>query len=207
MDEKDFLKKDNNLIIITSITPIKNKKYEVILSDGEALELNEDMMVEYRIYKGKELTLDLAAEIEERIQFFDAYSKALSYATTYFKCSKEISDYLLKKGYSKDISDEVSNALLEKKVIDDDNYLSIYVSKLTKDGNGRLMISHKIYEKGLKNDYTIDEELYFDVLSKLTKKKLKTIKDKKKERLYRYLSSKGYTLEDINKALKGVSIE
>ena len=69
------------------------------------------------------------------------------------------------------------------------------------------MISHKIYEKGLKNDYTIDEELYFDVLSKLTKKKLKTIKDKKKERLYRYLSSKGYTIEDINKALKGVSIE
>ena len=109
--------------------------------------------------------------------------------------------------YSKDIASEVCTMLKNNGLLNDDMYLEAYVSKLIGDGNGRLMISYKVKEKKLLGEYVIDEEMYFNTLSKLITSKLKVLKDKKKERLYRYLSSKGYTTDDISRALKGVNLE
>ena len=120
---------------------------------------------------------------------------------------KEIYDYLIKKGYNQDISKNVCEMLKENKIIDDEAYLKLYVSKLIRDGYGKLMIEYKVKEKKLDLNYEIDIDLYFETLNSLILKKLKTLKDKKKERLYRYLQSRGYTIDDIKTALEGVRIE
>jgi len=192
---------------VLSLTPLKNGNFKVILSDGEELILNEDEVVKYRLVKGKELSYETLDEVKDKIYLYEAYQKAQKYVTTYFKCTSEVYDYLLKKEYSKDIAAEVCDMLKNSGLLNDSAYLEAYVSKLVRDGNGRLMISYKVKEKKLLGDYVIDEEMYFNTLNRLITSKLKGLKDKKKERLYRYLSQKGYTTEDISHALKGVSLE
>ena len=192
---------------VLSLTPLKNGNFRVILSSGEELILNEDEVVKYRLVKGKELSFETLDEVKEKIYLYEAYQKALRYITTYYKCTSEVYDYLIKKNYSKDIASEVCDMLKNNGLLNDDMYLEAYVSKLIGDGNGRLMISYKVKEKKLLGEYVIDEEMYFNTLSKLITSKLRVLKDKKKERLYRYLSSKGYTTDDISRALKGVNLE
>ena len=69
------------------------------------------------------------------------------------------------------------------------------------------MISYKLREKKLEDDFIVDEEMYNNALSKIINLKLKSLKDNKKERLYKYLMQRGYTKDDILNALKGVSFE
>ncbi len=194
-------------IRVVRLTPLKNGMFEVCFDNDERLILNEDEVVSFRLVKGKGITYASYDAIIDKMNFYEAYDKALKYALSYFKSSYEIYQYLQKKGYNNNVAHEVTQSLIDNKIINDNEYLKIYVEKLIRDGNGRLMISYKLKEKKLNGDYTLDEELYFNTLNILITKKLKTLKDKKKERLYRYLASKGYTTDDINHALKGVSFE
>lgn len=194
-------------IIVSKLTPLKNGMFEVSFDNDKKLILNEDEVVSYRLVKGKGITYADYDAIVEKMSFYEAYDKALKYSLSYFKSSHEIYQYLENKGYNSNVAADVVQTLIDNKVINDNEYQKIYIEKLIRDGNGRLMISYKLKEKKLNGDYTINEELYFNTLNTLITKKLKTLKDKKKERLYRYLISKGYTTDDINQALKGVSFE
>lgn len=192
---------------VTSVTPFKNNKYKVSFDLADDVLVNEDELVKYRLVKGKELDNETYNLIIRNNILYEAYNKALVYSSNYIKCLKEIYDYLIKKGYNQDISKNVCEMLKENKIIDDEAYLKLYVSKLIRDGYGKLMIEYKVKEKKLDLNYEIDIDLYFETLNSLILKKLKTLKDKKKERLYRYLQSRGYTIDDIKTALEGVRIE
>ncbi len=192
---------------VTSIQPLKNCMFKVVLNDSEELILNETAVVKFRLLKGKELTELEYSKILDSKTFYDAYEKALKYCNTYFKCSYEIYLYLIKKGYSDSISSDVCELLIKNLVLDDLKYKELYVSKLIRDGFGRNMISYKLREKKLSNDFVLDEEMYYDSMNKIMNLKLKTLKDNKRERLYKYLIQRGYTTSDINIALEGVSFE
>ncbi len=192
---------------VTSLTPYKNDLFRVVLNDMEELILNESQIVKYRLLKGKELTEEEYKEVVETKSFYEAYEKALKYANTYFKCSYEIYLYLTKKGYNERISKDVCELLIKNLVLDDFKYKELYVSKLIRDGFGRNMISYKLREKKLSCDYELDIELYYDSMNKIVNSKLKTLKDNKRERLYKYLIQRGYSQSDVSEALKGVSFE
>lgn len=191
---------------VLSLT-LKKGKYEVIFSNGDTILVNEDMVVSHRLVKGKEIDFETYDQIRDDIIFYEAYTKAYSYALAYQKSSKQIYEYLLKKEYSKDISRRVVDELNKNKITDDDSIKNQYVSKLVREGHGRLAISYKLKEKGFSSDFEVDEDEYQEALDKLISSKIKTLKDKKKERLMRYLSSRGYSFEEINRALRGINFD
>lgn len=192
---------------VTSLTPLKGEMFKVLLNDEIELILNESSIVKYRLLKGKELSEEEYCDIISTKQFFEAYSKALKYANSYFKPSYEIYLYLIKKGYDDTISKNVCELLIKNHILDDLKFKELYVSKLIRDGYGKNMISYKLREKKLEDDFLVDEEMYNNALSKIINLKLKSLKDNKKERLYKYLIQRGYTKDDILNALKGVSFE
>ena len=66
------------IITVTSLK-FKKNKYEVTFSNDEKIVCNEDMIVKFRLVKGKELSLDTYKNIRISASYFDFYDKALSY--------------------------------------------------------------------------------------------------------------------------------
>lgn len=197
------MEKDMHVLSLTR----KGSKYSVVLSNGDTLTVSEDMVVEYRLVKGKEIDNETYDVMSNEIIFYEALEKARAYAISFIKTSKQVYDYLIKKGYDDKISERCVNNLLEARVIDDEAIKNSYVSELTRAGNGRLMIKSKLYEKGLDTSFEVNEEEYYAAMQHLITVKLKSLKDNKEIRLKRYLASRGYTIDEICKGLRGISFE
>lgn len=202
------LKVNKSGVFVKKIIPGKrNNTYYIELSNNDNYVVNEEMVVKYRLVQGHELTFDEIDAIDCEKDYYDAYNKALKYATTYVKTSKEVKAYLANKGYGLNICENVVYELLQNNILNDEEYKNIYVCKLISDGFGSLMITHKLFEKGLDTDFEIDYDLYYKSMNHLINVKLKTLKDNKKVRIMRYLIQRGYKTEEINHCLKGVNLE
>lgn len=185
----------------------KNNNYKITFSNDLELILNEEVVLKYRLVKNKELEDDIIDNIIEDNRYYEAYTKALKYLSTYIKSSKQIYEYLIKKEYSSEISNEVINNLKDNGFIKDDDIKNNYVSELVRDGYGRLMIISKLKQKGLSTDIIINDIEYEEALERIALKKLKTLKDDKENRLKRYLLGRGYTLSEILRAIRGFNFE
>ena len=194
-------------MIVTNLKKLKNNNYLVTIDD-EDYKLDEEIILNYRLVKGKELdekTLKDAI-IKNNIALY--YNKALNYVAKYQKGSNEIYDYL--KKYELDDKDIyfIINKLKSIKLIDDNKLINNLVSSLVRNANGINMIKEKLYQKKF-NSSLIDEALkaidydeYYEALNKLVIKSKE--KYKKEENDYKrlikiknYLLQRGYTYSDI----------
>lgn len=194
-------------MIVTNLKKLKNNNYLVTIDD-EDYKLDEEIILNYRLVKGKELdekTLKDAI-IKNNIALY--YNKALNYVAKYQKGSNEIYDYL--KKYELDDKDIyfIINKLKSIKLIDDNKLINNLVSSLVRNANGINMIREKLYQKKF-NSSLIDEALkaidydeYYEALNKLVIKSKE--KYKKEENDYKrlikiknYLLQRGYTYSDI----------
>ncbi len=194
-------------MIVTNLKKLKNNNYLVTIDD-EDYKFDEEIILNYRLVKGKELdekTLKDAI-IKNNIALY--YNKALNYVVKYQKGSNEIYDYL--KKYELDDKDIyfIINKLKSIKLIDDNKLINNLVSSLVRNANGINMIREKLYQKKF-NSSLIDEALkaidydeYYEALNKLVIKSKE--KYKKEENDYKrlikiknYLLQRGYTYSDI----------
>ena len=194
-------------MIVTNLKKLKNNNYLVTIDD-EDYKFDEEIILNYRLVKGKELdekTLKDAI-IKNNIALY--YNKALNYVAKYQKGSNEIYDYL--KKYELEDKDIyfIINKLKSIKLIDDNKLVNNLVSSLVRNANGINMIREKLYQKKF-NSSLIDEALksidydeYYEALNKLVVKAKE--KYKKEENDYKrlikiknYLLQRGYTYSDI----------
>lgn len=194
-------------MIVTNLKKLKNNNYLVTIDD-EDYKFDEEIILNYRLVKGKELdekTLKDAI-IKNNIALY--YNKALNYVAKYQKGSNEIYDYL--KKYELEDKDVyfIINKLKSIKLIDDNKLVNNLVSSLVRNANGINMIREKLYQKKF-NSSLIDEALksidydeYYEALNKLVVKAKE--KYKKEENDYKrlikiknYLLQRGYTYSDI----------
>lgn len=194
-------------MIVTNLKKLKNNNYLVTIDD-EDYKFDEEIILNYRLVKGKELdekTLKDAI-IKNNIALY--YNKTLNYVAKYQKGSNEIYDYL--KKYELDDKDIyfIINKLKSIKLIDDNKLINNLVSSLVRNANGINMIREKLYQKKF-NSSLIDEALkaidydeYYEALNKLVIKSKE--KYKKEENDYKrlikiknYLLQRGYTYSDI----------
>ena len=202
-------------MIVSNLKQLKNKNYLVTI-DGNDYKFDEEIILKYRLVKGKELDEKTLNEAILKNNIAIYYNKALNYAAKYQKGSNEIYDYLKKYELEdKDIY-QIIDKLKDIKIINDDKLINDLVSSLVYNGNGINMIKEKLYQKKF-NSNLIDEALkqinyedYYDALNKLAikaKEKYKKEENeyKKKIKIKNYLLQRGYTysdIENINKALE-----
>ncbi len=183
------------------------KGYKVIIDSKEYL-FDENTIVEYNLYKGKELKNDI---IDEIIKFADNskfYNMALSYAYRYGKNKKQVISYLLDKGVEETSAIEIADRLVERKVINENELIDSLVYSLVKSYNGKKMIVEKLKMKGFDRDLIdtaiskIDYDFYIESLTKLYKK-VEHKYDKYDDyirinKIKQYLFQRGYSSNDIN---------
>ena len=161
-------------MIIKDITKSKKKKNTYLVAiDDKIYEFNEEIILEYRLYKGKEIEEDILTKAISSNDIQKYYNMAESYSIKYMKNSKEVYRYLIDKGLDSYKSNEIVDKLIEKRIIDDKKIIEAICYSLVIRSNGKKMINEKLKARFF--DYrlidealdNIDYDLYFEYLNKL----------------------------------------
>lgn len=175
--------------------------------DGIEYSFSEDVILEYRLVKGKEINQSILDEAIKKNDLSFYYDKALNYAYKYSKNSVEIYDYLLNKGLVNNEIAEIIDKLKKIKIIDDEKLAKDLASYYARSGNGRLMISKKLYERKFNDSLidiglsSIDEDEYYKAMLKIYQKALLKYKSDNyndKMKLKRYILQRGYSIAELN---------
>lgn len=199
------------MIKISKIEVQKNHKdrVNIFVDDEYYVSMFLDTAVKYGIKKDVEIDEDelkrYLVESEQNI----AFNKAFKYMDTALKTSKQMRDYLKRKGYDNVIVDNVIAKLKEYNYINDKAFAEAYVSAY-KTKYGKSMLKNKLIQKGVSKDI-VDElleefESKEDVIDKLLKKKLgnKVLDNDLKVKCVRFLASRGFGFDEINSAIRRV---
>lgn len=197
-----------NKIIVKEIKKSKkNHYYDLIIDDNKYL-FSEEIVLKYRLVKGKEISDEILKLAISDNSFSKYYDMALNYSIRYGKSSNAIRSYLIEKGLSNDDSMKIVNQLIIKKIIDDKKLILSITSALVKNCNGVLLIKNKLYEKEFSNELielaisSIDIEEYNNSLIRLynkVKAKYQKYDDKiRKYKIKNYLLSRGYLSYDLD---------
>ena len=145
-------------------------------------------------------------------------TKALKYIERGDKTFSQVSGYLEKKEYSPQVIEEVMKFLIEYDFINDERYAERYI-KGRKRTDGKNKIKYALKKKGINEDIitekllNINEEEELEAINKIVNKKILTlIKDGKdeyfiKNKLYSYISSKGFYGDCVLKSIKEAIME
>lgn len=150
----------------------------------------------------------------EKIVFENEKSKALSRVTQYIgsslKTQKQIRDYLKKKEYTPKTISYVMQKLLEYDYIDDEKYAKAYILTYGKK-YGKIKLKSQLKQKGV-CDEIIEETLDKNPIDSIDIVAKKYLKNKLwspevKQKLIRFLCSRGYEFEDINSYINNLNNE
>ncbi len=184
----------------------KNKKRANVYLDNKffcGLEL--ETVLRYSLKVGIEISPEKLEEIQADSEKAVAYNKTLNLISKRIKTEKEVKDYLKQKGYVNKIITEVVQKLKEYNFINDQRYVKSYITSHI-NSSGKLKLKQELYNKGISKKLIEDaiENLQnqTEVIVRLKEKYMKNKEDnyKNKQKLTRYLLSKGFTYDDIARA-------
>lgn len=194
----------------------KSNIYQIITSKG-TYDLYDDIIIKYELLLKNEIGDKEFSKIILENNMLKAYYESLKLISTRLKTSKEIQEYLIKKGYEKT---EINYAL---KKLKENNYLNskVYIEAYIHDmlnfhlvGEQQILINlqklgfKEIEIKPFLNK--IDQNIYQEKINKYLTKKLKSNKksaNEFKRKMLNELLTKGFNKSDIEKSLANFEIE
>ncbi len=191
-------------LIITKIEVQKKNKERanIYVDDNFFCGLSVENIIKNHLKEGKQIEEDFLNVIKTQAEFDIAMNKALKYISKTQKTKKQVLDYLIKKGFEEELSNNVVDKLIEYKYVDDEVFVKNFIKYKTKS-NGNRKIALELKQKGVSQDlieeavlsYCEDKKNIFSVLDKYMK--FKQFDLKTKQRAYRFLAGKGYNTDDI----------
>ena len=184
-----------------------NPNIFICKTDNGEFEFFSDVLVKNKIKAGEIDEKNFYLFHEESSQII-AYNLSLKYVGNRFKTEKQISDYLIKKNYSKSTIEIVLEKLKNYSIINDKIYAENYIRSNTNFSKNKL--KQKLRSVGVSStdfdelDIKIDDsESCKKHCEKFLKNKLPT--KQTKEKLIRRLMGMGYTWETINSIIRSFS--
>ena len=204
-------------VTVTQISPQKNNPQRVSLfHNGEfLLGVDQQTCLECRISLGSELTGLLLERVETLEGYHSAKAKAFDYLSRRDHASGEVRSKLLKKGFSTEVTDQVIESLTQKKYLDDSGFAEKYAeekSRLNRWGSRK--IESELLKKGVPPDIVRkgmeaalsglpEEEICLDLILKRKEYFLRELNPvKRKQKIFRYLSTRGFSASQISRAVQ-----
>lgn len=188
----------------------------VYLSDGSVLHIPKTTVYEKGFRKGDSLDETVLSELQIASELSKIKDSALRFLSMRQHSSFELSQKLLKKGFSKQLITQVIQLLTGQNIIDDLKYAESYAAEalhFKKDGVQK--VKSNLIKRGIRKEIIDDvlsayegEEEYFTSALELARKKLPALQRTKsntsqiKESLFRYLMGKGYKTATIQAVLQ-----
>ncbi|MBQ8292525.1 MAG: RecX family transcriptional regulator [Bacilli bacterium] len=212
------MKENLQIIKITKVKQVgKSDKYKVeyLKEEPDAIVLLEDQIVNFRILKDKEFTIDEWQQIIDSSNMSVWFNKCLNFLSFKDRTTKEIKDYLRKNQISdlhiKLIIDRISNMRL----LDDEAYAYKYLDEVVRKGKGLKYFKHQLEQKGVDlkiiNKVSLDYplELVIDDLIKQAQKhqvKLNTYPiNYQKQKIQEKLLRDGFSSNVINQVFNEIN--
>lgn len=186
----------------------KNNNYNIYLSSGEVLTLEERVITKNELLLLKEIDTKLYNKLIYEDKVYKAVNASIKYISVRLRSKKEIRDYLLKKEYSKDVIEEAIIKLEKEGFLNDDIFSKAYIKdKLNFTTMGDYKIKLSLANLGIdsmiieKNISEIDEELLNNKIKKIIEKEIK--KNKKytgqvlRNKIYNHLIVQGYSKDKV----------
>ncbi|WP_069650689.1 regulatory protein RecX [Caloranaerobacter ferrireducens] len=203
--------------IVTKIVEQKNNKEKVnIYIDHEFFAgVHKEVIYKFRIEEGVQVDKEKLELLIFDENLKRAKNKAFSILARTMHSEMLLRDKLSKEGYQDEIIDNVIEILKNYKMVDDEEYAKSYVrNKLSSNKYGKKRIIFELTKKKISEDIInkviseIEDEKIYENAVYLAKKKLRSIKDKERNKIYQKLSQhlayKGYDYEIIRKVVNAV---
>lgn len=192
---------------ITSIEPqIKDKSRCNVYVDGKFYcGISLETAVKCRLKVGMQVEKAQLDEIQLETEKNQALEKAMTHLSASMKTSRQMRDFLSKKGYTEPVQSYVLEKLQYYKLIDDYAYCRAYIESVK--GKGKRALEADLIKRGAEkcaieqalDEFEEDEGEAFAVLSKYLRGKTAD-----KQTLYKgfkYLLSKGFGVETAKSVL------
>lgn len=206
-------------MIITSLVR-KRSDVELVFDDGNKVSLDYRVVYDNGLRKNDNVSEDELKSFLYKSDLLHIRDAAFRLLARRLHSSHELKLKLIKKKYDKSIIDNVIQSLKEQNYLDDDQFAKLLAEeKSVKKKFGRNKIRAELYKKGIDKSVidsilnNEDDKLNYDNAIFLAKKKLKllieknTDKRKLKEKLYSFLSGKGYDSELIMKVINNMNFD
>lgn len=185
------------------------QRYIVYLENDESYKFSIDQIVKYDLKEDSDIDYIKLIEALNEENIKEAYNKALELLTLKDYTSFEIKTKLNKKGYEDDVIENVIYKLIDYNFINDERYANNYLDyslKYKKHGKNKIIYSlrQKGINKSILSSLNFDNNKEYEYALILGEKKFnKLTEDKnKKEKIYRYLLSRGYNIGVVLKVIE-----
>ena len=192
----------------------KHKNRMSVFLDGKfAFGIDNFSLFKLKLKENDEISKDRLSEILETVVFEDAKSYALKLLSLRAYTEKNMLSKLKDRTENETVSQNVIEFLKEYGYINDEDFAFRYAEEcLNFKKYGRKKIKYKLMEKGISADLAEtavnnleDNEKETENLLALAEKKLKGDFDiKNVMKTKRYLASRGYSFDDIERAIKNL---
>ena len=186
----------------------KNNIYNVYLSNGEVLELEESVITKNELLLKKEIDNNLYIKLQRDNKISNLINISIKYINIRLRSIKEIENYLSKKEEDKEIIKEVINTLQSIGYLDDDKYTKAFIKdKLSFTTWGDYKIINELNRLGVSptviedNISLLKSEEIEKRINKIIEKDIRTNKKytgiKLKNKIYNHLLTSGYSKEKV----------
>lgn len=187
---------------------VKKDKYNVYLSNGEVITLDEKVITENELLLKKEIDCDLYDKINFDNRIYELIDICIKYISIRLRSIKEIVDYLSKKNVNNKDIDIVVSKLIKSGYLDDERFAKAYVKdKFQFTNKGDYKIRMELQQLGVSldiinsNNMLFDDELIDNRIRKVIDKEIKLNKKYSgvilRNRIYNRLLSQGYSKEKV----------
>ncbi|MCX7778777.1 MAG: RecX family transcriptional regulator [Patescibacteria group bacterium] len=198
---------------ITKISQQKRNSRVNIYLDGKfAFGLSKKTLADFDLYNGKVISKKEIEKILEKDQRVKALEKSFRWLAVRQRSRREIEKKLKEKGFTKKVIQKTLKKLKDLDYLDDEKFAHAWLEARKLSGKGKFIIQKELKEKGLNEtlikkileEYKKEEEIEHGL--ELAKKKIKTYQNLKpfeqKQKLARYLASRGFSWENIFEMMK-----
>jgi len=199
---------------ITKIEQQKSnpKRFNIYLDDVYHFATHEDILVSYRLSKGKEVDSLQLEQILRAEEINKIKQRCFKYISFKSRTKKEAQQYLLRQGFEKEAIDQVLRQLINEKWIDDTTFAKKFVEQRLKlKPRGKKLLVLEMQQKGINDEdiqasiSQIDDTKEVELASQIVEKRItkyqgedwKTIQRK----LGGYLSRKGFSFTTITSVI------
>lgn len=186
----------------------KKNIYNVYLSNGEVLELDESVITNNELLLKKRIDNDLYDKLKRDNKICILVNASIKYINVRLRSIKEIKDYLLKKEDDTDLIDEVISRLIKMGYLDDRRFTEAYIKdKLNFTSWGDYKIINELNKLGISSLYIEDnidllnDDILNERMRKIIDKDIRTNKKysglKLKNKIYNHLLTSGYSKEKV----------
>lgn len=190
-----------------------NETYNIFVDGEFCFSASAEDILKYSIKENTELNNENLEFLIENCEVSRAYAYALYLLDKkdYTEC--EISRKMNKKGYSTYSINKVLEKLKLYGIINDERYVKRFINNCIEFKKyGSRKIAYELQAKGIEreiiSEIKIDEDTQFRNALELALKKLKSVKGKAnaRDKLVRYLLSKGYEFEIIRRVMDEIKM-